>query len=44
MKSIFPILSAVLVIFTAMLDPRISIALATALLIVMSIYEFTKNK
>ena len=43
LEGIFSILSAILVIFTAMLDPRISIGLAIALLIAMSVYKFTRT-
>ncbi len=43
-EGIFSILSALLVIFTAMLDPRVSIGLAIVLLVSMSVYKFTRTK
>ncbi len=43
-EGIFSMLSAILVIFTAMLDPRVSIFLAVALLLAMSVYKFTRAK
>jgi hypothetical protein len=38
------ILAAFLVLFTAMLDPRISSGLAVLLLVALSIYEFNQSR
>lgn len=35
-------LGALLVLFTAMLDPKISIGIAVVVLVALSIYHFTK--
>lgn len=43
-EGLFPAFSALLVIFTAMVDPKVSIGLATALLVAMSVYKFAKAK
>lgn len=44
MESIFAIVAALLVLFTAMLDPYISGGIAVALLVVLGIYEFVRKQ
>jgi hypothetical protein len=43
-KGTASILAALLVLFTAMLDPRISSGLAVLLLVVLSIFEFNQSR
>jgi hypothetical protein len=38
------ILAALLVLFSAMLDPRISVGLAVFALVALAIFKFTQNK
>ncbi len=40
----FAIIAALLVLFSAMLDPRVSIILAIAGLVLFSLYKFTAAK
>jgi len=44
MESIFAIAAALLVLFTAMMDPYVSIGIAFTLLVALGIYEFVKDK
>jgi hypothetical protein len=44
MESIFAIAAALLVLFTTMMDPYISVGIAVTLLVALGIYEFIKNK
>jgi predicted membrane protein len=43
-ESIFAIAAALLVLFTAMMDPYISLGIAVTLLVALGIYEFVKDK
>jgi hypothetical protein len=42
-EGIFAIISALLVIFTAMLNPIYSVIISVALLIIFSLYKFLKR-
>jgi len=44
MESIFAIAAALLVLFTAMMEPYISIGIAVTLLVALGIYEFIKRQ
>lgn len=44
MESIFAIAAALLVLFTAMMDPYVSFGIVVTLLIALGIYEFVKDK
>ena len=44
MESIFAIAAALLVIFTAMMDPYISVGIAVTLLVALGIHEFVKRQ
>ena len=43
-ESIFAIAAALLVLFTAMLDPYISVGIAVTLLVVLAIYKFVERQ
>ena len=43
-ESIFTIAAAILVLFTAMMEPYISICIAVTLLVALGIYEFIKRQ
>jgi len=43
-ESMMAVLAAVLVLFTSMLDPRISAGLAVVLMIAFAVYKFIKNQ
>ena len=43
-ENIFAIASALLVLFTAMMDPYISFGIAAALLVALGVYEFIKRQ
>ena len=43
-ENIFAIASALLVLFTAMMDPYISFSIAAALLVALGVYEFIKGQ
>lgn len=43
-ESILAIAAALLVLFTAMMDPYISFGIAVALLVTLGIYEFVKRQ
>jgi chromate transport protein ChrA len=43
-ESIFAIAAAILVLFTAMMDPDISVVIAAVLLVAIGIYEFVKRQ
>ena len=44
MESIFAIATALIVLFTAMLDPYISVVIAVTLLVALGIYEFVRKQ
>ena len=44
MESIFAIAAALLVLFTAMTEPYISVGIAVTLLVALGIYEFIKRQ
>ena len=44
MESIFAIAAAILVLFTAMINPYISAGIAVTLLVALGIYEFVKSQ
>jgi len=44
MESIFAIAAAILVLFTVMMDPYISVGIAVTLLVALGIYEFVKRQ
>ena len=44
MESIFAIAAAILVLFTVMMDPYISVGIAVTLLVALGIYEFIKRQ
>ncbi len=43
-ESIFAIAAALLVLFTAMMDPYISFGIAVTLLVALGIYRFVKRR
>ena len=43
-ESIFAIAAALLVLFTAMMEPYISVGIAVTLLVALGIYEFIKRQ
>ncbi len=43
-ESIFAIAAALLVLFTAMTDPNISVVIAVTLLVALGIYKFVKRQ
>jgi len=43
-ESIFAIAAALLVLFTAIMEPDISVGIAVALLVALGIYEFVKRQ
>lgn len=43
-ESLFAIAAALLVLFTAMMDPYISVGIAVTLLVALGIYEFVKRQ
>ena len=43
-ESLFAIAAALLVLFTAMMDPYISVGIAVTLLVALGIYEFIKRQ
>ena len=43
-ESIFAIAAALLVLFTAMMDPYISVGIAATSLVALGIYEFVKRQ
>ena len=44
MESIFAIAAAILVLFTVMMDPYISVGIAVTLLVALGIYKFVKRQ
>jgi predicted membrane protein len=44
MESIFAIAAALLVLFTAMMDPYISVGIAVTLLVALGIYKFIERQ
>ncbi len=44
MESIFAITAALLVLFTAMMEPYISVGIAATLLVALGIYRFVKRQ
>jgi len=44
MESIFTVVAALLVLFTAMMDPYISVGIAVTLLVALGIYNFVKRQ
>jgi membrane protein implicated in regulation of membrane protease activity len=44
MEIIFAIAAALIVLFTAMLDPYISVVIAVTLLVALGIYEFVRKQ
>jgi len=43
-ESIFAIAAVILVLFTAMMDPYISVVIAVTLLVALGIYKFVKRQ
>jgi len=44
MESIFAIAAALIVLFTAIMDPYISVVIAVTLLVALGIYEFVRKQ
>jgi Co/Zn/Cd efflux system component len=44
MESIFAIAAALIVLFTAIMDPYISVGIAVTLLVALGIYEFVRKQ
>ena len=42
-EAVISFLAALLVLFSAMLDPRISIGLAVAFLVILAVYKFLQS-
>jgi hypothetical protein len=43
-ESVLDILAALLVLFTAMLDPRLSVGLAVVFLVALALYKFRQSR
>jgi predicted membrane protein len=43
-ESVFAIAAALLVLFTAMMDPHISVGIAVTVLVILGIYRFVKRQ